>query len=43
MRITITNGLVKTPVYGVPEPGGKSDVQGGYIPGNPDDEGNRLI
>ncbi|CAH5764583.1 colicin-like pore-forming protein [Escherichia coli] len=38
VRITITNGLVKTPVYGVPEPGGKSDVQGGYIPGNPDDE-----
>lgn len=38
VRITITNGLVKTPVYGVPEPGGKSDVQGGYIPGNPDNE-----
>ncbi|EGF6448595.1 hypothetical protein ICZ76_003674 [Salmonella enterica subsp. enterica] len=38
VRITITNGLVKTPVYGVPDSGGKSDVQGGYIPGNPDDE-----
>nr|WP_323748235.1 colicin-like pore-forming protein [Escherichia coli] len=38
VRITITNGLVKTPVYGVPEAGGNSDVQGGYIPENPNDE-----
>ncbi|EPZ3310316.1 colicin-like pore-forming protein, partial [Escherichia coli] len=30
VRITITNGLVKTPVYGVPGAGGNSDVQGGY-------------
>ncbi|WP_435302699.1 hypothetical protein [Escherichia coli] len=28
VRITITNGLVKTPVYGVPGAGGNSDVQG---------------
>lgn len=38
VRITITNGLVKTPVYGVPGAGGNSDVQGGYIPENPNDE-----
>lgn len=38
VRITITNGLVKTPVYGVPDPAGKSDVQGGYIPASPKDK-----
>ncbi|EDH5794288.1 hypothetical protein CB225_23570, partial [Salmonella enterica subsp. enterica serovar Newport] len=41
VNITITNGLVKTPVYGVPDKNGHSDVHGGYIPGNPKDEVSR--
>ncbi|WP_336192723.1 hypothetical protein [Hafnia paralvei] len=39
--ITIVNGLAKTPVYGTPLPNGKSDVQGGYLPGSPKDESAR--
>ncbi|EBC1279679.1 hypothetical protein G6T08_004908 [Salmonella enterica] len=38
VNITITNGLVKTPVYGVPDKNGNSDVHGGYIPASPKDK-----